>query len=296
MTALRQWLACWYDSIRLPSTGFPPDKDTRTDMVERVSDPPALRFRAVGKAFAGVPRVDAVSLDVPTGSFFGLVGVNGAGKTTLIRCLLDASRADAGAIQIFGESSLQTSARQHLAFLPERFTAPFYLTGRDFLRTMGRLYGTEVPEPGMLRTLDALELARDALDRPVRSYSKGMTQKLGLAACLLSGRRLVVLDEPASGLDPRARAALKATLAAIHATGTTIFLTSHALADVDEMCGRMAVLHDGRLIFDGSPDTLRARHGTASLEAAFLAQLAADEAVRRTNSPVLAQSTAMPRG
>lgn len=265
-------------------------------MVERVSDPPALRFRTVGKSFAGVPRLDAVSLDVPTGSFFGLVGVNGAGKTTLLRCLLDANRADVGTVEIFGESSLQTTARQHLAFLPERFSAPFYLTGRDFLRTMGRLYGTEVPAPVILEMLDALELARDALDRPVRSYSKGMTQKLGLAACLLSGRRLLVLDEPASGLDPRARAALKSTLAARNAVGTTIFLTSHALADVDEMCGRMAVLHDGRLLYDGSPDALRERHGATSLESAFLAELAADETARMENSLVLAQSEAMSRG
>jgi ABC-2 type transport system ATP-binding protein len=265
-------------------------------MVERVSDPPALRFSGVGKSFAGVPRLDAISLDVPTGTFFGLVGVNGAGKTTLIRCLLDANRADAGTIEIFGESSLHTGARHHLAFLPERFSAPFYLTGRDFLSAMGRLYGRNVPEPDMLQVMDALELDRDALDRPVRSYSKGMTQKLGLAACLLSGRRLLVLDEPASGLDPRARAALKTALAARHTTGTTIFLTSHALADVDEMCGRMALLHDGRLLFDGSPDALRARHGAAGLEAAFLAELAADEAARGRRSPHLAQSGAVSRG
>jgi len=265
-------------------------------MVERVSDPPALRFRAVGKSFAGVPRLDTVSLDVPTGAFFGLVGVNGAGKTTLIRCLLDANRADSGTIEIFGESSLETSSRQHLAFLPERFNAPYYLTGRDFLRAMGQLYGRQVPEPDVHEAMDALELARDALDRPVRSYSKGMTQKLGLAACLLSGRRLLVLDEPASGLDPRARAALKTALAARHAAGTTIFLTSHALADVDEMCSRMALLHDGRLLFDGSPDALRARHGTTGLEAAFLAELAADEAARGRQTPHLAQSGAMSRG
>jgi ABC-2 type transport system ATP-binding protein len=265
-------------------------------MVERASDPPALRFHAIGKSFAGVPRLDAVTLDVPTGAFYGLVGVNGAGKTTLIRCLLDANRADAGTIEIFGESSLHTRARQHLAFLPERFSAPFYLTGRNFLSSMGRLYGRDVPEPDMLEVMDALELDRDALDRPVRSYSKGMTQKLGLAACLLSGRRLLVLDEPASGLDPRARAALKSALAARHAIGTTIFLTSHALADVDEMCGRMALLHDGRLLFDGSPDALRSRHGTTGLEAAFLAELSADEASRGRRPPHLAQSGAVSRG
>ncbi len=265
-------------------------------MVEHLSDPPALRFRTVGKSFAGVPRLTAVTLDVPTGAFHGLVGVNGAGKTTLIRCLLDANRADTGSIEIFGESSLQTGARQHLAFLPERFSAPFYLTGRDFLTAMGRLYGRHSQVVEMHQAMDALELDRDALDRPVRSFSKGMTQKLGLAACLLSGRRLLVLDEPASGLDPRARAALKTALAARHAAGTTIFLTSHALADVDEMCNGMALLHDGRLLFDGSPDALRARHGADSLEAAFLAELAADDSARGRPPVRLAQSGAMPLG
>jgi len=265
-------------------------------MVERVPDPPALRFRAVGKSFAGVPRLEAVSLDVPTGAFHGLVGVNGAGKTTLIRCLLDANRADVGTIEIFGESSLRTSARQHLAFLPERFSAPFYLTGRDFLTAMGRLYGQPVAAVDVHEAMDSLELDRDALERPVRSFSKGMTQKLGLAACLLSGRRLLVLDEPASGLDPRARAALKTALAARHAAGTTIFLTSHALADVDEMCSSMALLHDGRLLFDGSPDALRARHGAANLETAFLAELTAEEAARGQHPARLAQSGAMSRG
>jgi ABC-2 type transport system ATP-binding protein len=265
-------------------------------MVDRVPDPPALRFHAVGKCFAGVRRLDSVTLDVPTGSFFGLVGVNGAGKTTLIRCLLDASRADAGTIEIFGETSDQTMARRHLAFLPERFSAPFYLTGRDFLYLMARLYGHPALEPEIHQTLDHLELARDALSRPVRAYSKGMTQKLGLAACLLSGRRLLVLDEPASGLDPRARAALKATLAMRHKSGTTIFLTSHALIDVDEMCDRMAVLHDGRLLFDGTPDDLRAGHGATDLETAFLGALKADEAARPGGAPLLAQSRAMSRG
>lgn len=244
-------------------------------MIVRPTALPALRFRAVGKSFGAAVALADVSFEVPAGACFGLVGVNGAGKTTLIRCLLDANRASSGTVEIFGEASTATVARRHLAFLPERFSAPFYLTGRDFLALMGKLYGHPALDPEVLAALDALDLDRAALDRPVRTFSKGMAQKLGLAACLLSGRALLVLDEPASGLDPRARASLKAALKARQAAGATIFLTSHALADVEEMCDHVAVLHGGRLLFAGTPADLRTRCGAASLEQAFLATLAA---------------------
>jgi ABC-2 type transport system ATP-binding protein len=98
-----------------------------------------------------------------------------------------------------------------------------------------------------------------------------MTQKLGLAACLLSGKDLYILDEPSSGLDPKARALLKAQLRAARNAGKTVFFTSHALADVDELCDQMAVIHRGQLRFAGTPDQLRKRHSAASLEQAFLA-------------------------
>ena len=119
--------------------------------------------------------------------------------------------------------------------------------------------------------LAALDLDLSALAKPVRAFSKGMTQKLGLAACLLSSKALYVLDEPTSGLDPKARALLKRQLRAVRDDGRTIFLTSHALADVDELCDRMAVIHRGALRFSGTPAELRARHSADNLEQAFLA-------------------------
>ena len=116
-------------------------------------------------------------------------------------------------------------------------------------------------------------LSKSYADTPVRTFSKGMTHKLGLAACLLSGRELLVLDEPTSGLDHKARALLKNRLQAAHAAGRTVFFTSHALADVDVLCDRMAVLHQGRIRYVGSPAGLRERHGEPTLERAFLACL-----------------------
>ncbi len=230
----------------------------------------ALRFAQVEKRYAGVPVVSGFSLEVRRGEFFGLVGVNGAGKTTLIKCLLDLCDADGGAIEIFSVPHTTTAARARIAYLPERFNPPFYLTGRDFLQYTLGLHRTRYDAAGVARIFSALDLEPAALDRPARVYSKGMTQKLGLAACLLSGKDLYVLDEPTGGLDPKARALAKSELAALRRAGRTVFFTSHALADVAEMCDRLAVMHAGRLRFAGTPQELTGRTGAPDLERAFL--------------------------
>jgi ABC-2 type transport system ATP-binding protein len=230
----------------------------------------ALRFAQVEKRYAGVRVVSGFSLEVRRGEFFGLVGVNGAGKTTLIKCLLDFCDADGGAIEIFGVPHTTTAARARVSYLPERFSPPFYLTGRDFLQYMLGLHRTRYDAAEVARIFSALDLEPAALDRPARVYSKGMTQKLGLAACLLSGKDLYVLDEPTGGLDPKARALAKSELAALRRAGRTVFFTSHALADVAEMCDRLAVMHAGRLRFAGTPQELTGRMGAPDLERAFL--------------------------
>ena len=116
----------------------------------------------------------------------------------------------------------------------------------------------------------ALDLEVPALDKPVRAYSKGMTQKLGLAACFLSQRDLYVLDEPMSGLDPKARDRAKDLLLNLKSEGRTLLFTSHSLADVEEVCDRVTVLHGGAMAYAGAPRGLCERHGEASLERAFL--------------------------
>jgi ABC-2 type transport system ATP-binding protein len=236
----------------------------------------ALRFTQVAKSYAGAVVLSDISLEIRRGEFFGLVGVNGAGKTTLIKCLLDFCDTDAGSIDIFGVRHSGTASRARLAYLPERFNPPYFLTGRDFVRHMLALYRAPYDEARVARLFGALDLELAALERPARTYSKGMTQKLGLAACLLSQKDLYVLDEPAGGLDPKARAMLKAELKSLRAAGRTVFLTSHALSDVAELCGRMAVLHEGRLRFAGTPSELVSRYGSGDLEQAFLACIAAD--------------------
>jgi ABC-2 type transport system ATP-binding protein len=238
--------------------------------------PPAVAFESVSKRFGSACALAKVSLQINAGESFGLAGMNGAGKTTLIKCLLDFCRAEGGRIEIFGVDHRRTVARRRVAFLPERFTPPYYLTGRDFLRFMLELQSVTYREADAVEMLSALDLDLSALAKPVRAFSKGMNQKLGLAACLLSRRDLYVLDEPTSGLDPKARALLKARLRALRASGGTVFLTSHSLPDVEEICDRMAVIHRGALRFAGTPADLRATHGANSLEASFLACIDAE--------------------
>jgi len=234
----------------------------------------ALHFEQVSKRFGEVAALADFTLEVARGEFFGLVGVNGAGKTTLIKCLLDFCNADGGAIQIFGVEHRLTVARSRLAFLPERFNPPHFLTGRDFLQYMLKLYGKPYEDREIEQVFAGLDLDPAALRKAARTYSKGMTQKLGLAACLLSGKDLYVLDEPTGGLDPKARALFKHALRALRQANRTVFFTSHALADIAEMCDRMAVLHGGRLRFAGSPEELARRFGAGNLEQAFLACIA----------------------
>jgi len=195
----------------------------------------ALAFEQVTKRFGSKIALAQFTLDVVPGESFALVGMNGAGKTTLLKCLLDFCEPDAGRISIFGVTHRETRSRARLSFLPERFTPPYFLTGRDFLRYMLKLQNVVYREEDARATLESLDLDRAALDLPVRAYSKGMTQKLGLAACFLSRKDLYVLDEPTSGLDPKARALLKLRLKGLRESGSTVFFTSHSLADVEEI-------------------------------------------------------------
>jgi len=240
---------------------------------------PALRFRNISKTYAGAgaDALSAFTLDIEPGECFGLVGANGAGKTTLIKCLLDfceADKTDGGSIGIFGVSHRKTGSRTPLAYLPERFNPPYYLTGRDFLQYMAKMHHTDYDESAATRVLQELDLDATALDKPVRAYSKGMNQKLGLAACMLSRKDLYILDEPTSGLDPRARILLKRKLKALRDEGRTIFFTSHALADVEEMCNRVAVIDGGKLRFAGTPAELMRAQNAATMEEAFMALVA----------------------
>jgi ABC-2 type transport system ATP-binding protein len=231
---------------------------------------PVVSFRKVSKRFGRTQVLSEVDFDVPASASFALAGENGAGKTTLIKCMLDFCHHEGGSISVHGLPSADPRARSRLAFLPERFTPPWFLTGREFLQAMLRLGDSPWIEDRARLMVADLGLEPVALEQPVRNYSKGMNQKLGLAACLLSGRDLLVLDEPMTGLDPSARHRVKGLLRRLRDEGRTLLLTSHSLADIEEICDHMAVLHRGELAFTGAPAELCRLHEEASLESAFL--------------------------
>ncbi len=207
---------------------------------------------------------------ISKGEYVGLVGVNGAGKTTLIKVILDFISVDKGRIEIFGRSHKETSARKALSFLPERFLPPHYLTGQNFLAYMAELNSVQLKDKDIKRIFEVLDLDISALKKFVRQYSKGMAQKLGLAASLLSQRPMLVFDEPMSSLDPKARAYLKRYLPGLKEQQVTLFFTTHLLADIDPICDRIIILHEGRLRFNGSPEQCCERYQTTSLEEAYL--------------------------
>ncbi len=230
----------------------------------------ALFFDNVVKRYKKNVVLDGIDLTVLKGEFLGLVGVNGAGKTTLIKSLLDFCEFDSGEIKIFDISHRFHQSRSNLTFLPERFLPPYYLTGRDFMNYMSRLHGVDLSVEQIEEMFTILDLDTSAMTKSVRDFSKGMAQKLGLAACFLSGKALFVLDEPMSGLDPKARAQLKKHLLLMKSQGVTLFFSTHMLSDVETLCDRIAILHDGQLRFVGTPAECCAKFQSTNLEQAYL--------------------------
>ena len=231
---------------------------------------PALKIEKVVKRYGKQEVLSDVSLQLEEGEYLGLVGVNGAGKTTLIKCLLDFVAVTKGNIEIFGLPHTETNARRRLSFLPEKFMPPYYLTGQDFLEYMLRLHNVPYAEKQVMAILEILDLDPSALRKPVRQFSKGMSQKLGLAACLLSGKELLILDEPMSGLDPMARARLKRYLIGLKEKGTSLFFSTHLLADVEALCDRIIILHGGKVFFAGTPAECCRHYEAGDLEQAYL--------------------------
>ena len=234
------------------------------------ADAPRLSSRGVSKAFAGVPVLRDVTLDIEDRTSTALLGLNGAGKSTLLRLALDLSAPDSGTICLQGIPARLPRSRSEVAFLPERFEPPHYLTGEELLTVLLQQHGVVYNRDLAATECAALGLEPAALQRRARGYSKGMSQKLGLIACLLSKRRLLLLDEPMSGLDPLAHRQCCARLAQARAAGTTLLFSSHVLHDVQELCERVVVLHGGRLVFDDALEVFLAHAPAGDPELAFL--------------------------
>jgi ABC-2 type transport system ATP-binding protein len=226
-----------------------------------VSDAPPVAARGLVKRYGDIVAVDHVDLTVERGDVFGYLGPNGAGKTTSLRMLLGLIRPTDGIAQLFGRDPLQAGARalDGVAGFVEGPRFYPYLSGRRNLRLLADLDGGAAPSR-IDEVLDVVELRDRAKDR-VGGYSHGMRQRLGIAASLLREPKLLLLDEPTTGLDPAGMRDMRELVKRLAGEGITILLSSHILAEVEELCNRVAIIRKGRIIYEGLLHDLLASAG-----------------------------------
>ena len=211
----------------------------------------AIHTRRLSRRFGSTVAVADLSLSIPRGEIFGFLGPNGAGKTTSMKMLLALVAPSGGEGTVLGAPIGDRETRRRIGFLPEHFRFHDVLTGRELLHFHGRLYGL-LGGPLTRRIdelLDRVDL-QDAADRPLREYSKGMVQRTGLAQALINRPDLVFLDEPTSGLDPLGRLLVRDLLRELRAAGTTVFLNSHLLGEVEATCDRVVFVKQGRTVHE----------------------------------------------
>ncbi len=234
----------------------------------------ALNILGVSKVFTTKNSTKTIlsdiSLAVKEGSIFGLLGLNGIGKTTTIKIMLDLLKPTSGYVEFFGQNHQDHKSRMNICYLPEKFQPSGYLTGYESVELSLEFFNRKVTRTLIAQMAERLDLQADALDKKISSYSKGMGQKIGLVACFLSGTKLLILDEPMSGLDPKTRIKVKEVATDYKNQGNTIFFSSHILADIDEICDDIAVLHNAKIVFRGKTEELKQKYNEQSLEKAFL--------------------------
>jgi ABC-2 type transport system ATP-binding protein len=220
----------------------------------------AIETRGLSKTYNGrIQALKSLDLRVRVGSCFGLLGPNGAGKSTLVKTLLSIVHASSGSAQLLGTDFQDPAARKSVGYLPEGHRFPSYLTGRGVCLYFGQLAGLRVAD--LKRDIDeklALVSMGEWADTKVTRYSKGMLQRLGLAQAMLGNPALLFLDEPTDGVDPVGRYELRNVIRSIQAAGTTIFLNSHLLSEVEEICDEVAILHRGAILQQGSVSSITA--------------------------------------
>ena len=225
-------------------------------------DNPMIAFESVTKRYGDKTALSRLSFTVEKGEFFGYLGPNGAGKTTSIKTMIGLVRPDEGTVRVDGVDITEDplAVRSMIGYVPD---SPFIygkLTAREFLRFVGGLYRMEPDD--MERRIEWLEDIFDMhawIDRRCEEYSHGMKQKVVMSAAFLHRPRLIVVDEPTVGLDPPSKRLLKDMLKLIRDSGTTVFMSSHDLHEVEELCNRMVVLHNGCIVADGTLDELRSQ-------------------------------------
>jgi len=241
-------------------------------------DAPAIETHDLSRSFGEFEAVRGVSLRVETGQFFGFLGPNGAGKSTTIKMLTGLLAPTSGSVRLLGAdlAADPVAVKRLIGVVPEGMALFGRLTGNEYLNFVARMYGLDrgTAAARAAELLDFMSLA-DRPDDLVADYSHGMKKKLALAAAVIHKPRVLFLDEPFEGVDAVASGMLKALLQRMIAGGATIFLTSHVLEIVERLCSHVAIIHQGRLVAQGSIDDLRAGvaaggEGTLTLEGIFL--------------------------
>ena len=239
----------------------------------------AIETNGLRKWYGSKRAVADLSLSVRRGEVFGFLGPNGAGKTTSLKMLLGLVTPDGGGGRVLGAPLGERTVRAKIGFLPEHFRFQEWLSGREMLTFHGRLFGLKGPAlAARVETLlERVDLG-DAASRALRGYSKGMGQRLGLAAALLARPELVFLDEPTSGLDPLGRLMVRDVIRDLRSEGVAVFLNSHLLGEVEATCDRVAFVKQGRVVHElalaGGPAGVEALLCAGPLDAAALAELA----------------------
>ena len=219
--------------------------------------PPAIRTEELAKRYGRITALAGLTMSIPAGDVFGFLGPNGAGKTTAVKLLLGLARPSSGEGWVLGAALSDRDAHRHarrgVGYLPELFRYQHWLSAREVLRVHCQLIGLDRSswDAEMKDALGIVGLADRADDR-VGGYSKGMQQRLGLGVALLGRPALVLLDEPTSALDPVGRHDVREVIRALKARGTTVFLNSHLLTEVEQVCDRVAIVDKGRVIQVGA--------------------------------------------
>jgi ABC-2 type transport system ATP-binding protein len=235
-----------------------PASTERAQPIAGTGDPvPAIAASVLHKTYGRRVALHDLTLQVGTGEVFGFLGPNGAGKTTAMKILLGLVHPTAGHALVFGRSPTDPVARRRVGYLPEHFRFQEWATGQELLDFHGRLSGLDGAERArrIPQVLERVGLAGRG-DERVRRYSKGMTQRLGLALAILHQPDLVLLDEPTSALDPVGRRDVRELVRELAATGVTVFLNSHLLTEVEAVCDRVAIVNQGRVVASGPLDAL----------------------------------------
>ena len=233
----------------------------------------AVGIDGVSRAFGDVKAVDGLSLSLAPGEIVGFLGTNGAGKTTTIKMITGLLRPDAGEVSVFGGDPSNPAVRARIGYMPEVATYYPYLNARELLAFYGGICGLDA-KAVRERTdslLESVGLA-DAAKRPLRTYSKGMLQRAGIAQALLNDPDLLVLDEPFTGLDPLARIHFRELLRSLREKGKAVFFSSHELGETELLCDRVAIMKKGRCVYQGPVKDL-AGDGASNLERLFLRTL-----------------------